>query len=248
MDRKAKRRLAVGGAVLATFGAAGGAYAIASNSDNPRDAYLNDVAGRLHVSRDQLNSALKGAFEDRLTAAVKAGKLTQQQADAIKQKVEQGGGPGMAGPGPGPGLGLGGKAFRGPGGPFGHGGPSFGARPVVAGFQAAAKYLGLTGAQLKQQLASGKSLAQIAGNQKKSVDGLKAAIRDSVKTKLDGLVNSKDLTQKQEDQILQKFDANIDNLINNTPPKLKGALKKHGFIKRPGGPPVPAGGPGGFFF
>ena len=154
MDRKAKRRLAVGGAVLATFGAAGGAYAIASSSDNPRDAYLNDVAGRLHVSRDQLNSALKGAFEDRLAAAVKAGKLTQQQADAIKQKVEQGGGPGMGGPGPGPG----GKPFRGPGGPLGIARPAC-ARPVVAGFQAAAKYLGLTNAQLKQQLA----LRQVAG-------------------------------------------------------------------------------------
>ena len=67
-----------------------------------------------------------------------------------------------------------------------------------------------------------------------------------MKTKLDAAVKSKDLTQKQEDQILQKFDANIDNIVNNAPPKLK--RLKHGFIKRPGGPPVPAGGPGGFFF
>src|ERR671934_1608110 len=91
VDRKLKRRLAIGGVVLATFGAAGGAYAVASGSNNPRDAYLNDLASRLHVSRDQLDSAMKGAFEDRLDAAVKAGKLSQSEADAIKKKIEQNG-------------------------------------------------------------------------------------------------------------------------------------------------------------
>src|ERR671934_150387 len=87
VDRKLKRRLAIGGVVLATFGAAGGAYAVASSSDNPRDAYLNDLASRLHVSRDQLDSAMKGAFEDRLDAAVKAGKLTQQQEDNMLSRL-----------------------------------------------------------------------------------------------------------------------------------------------------------------
>ena len=91
MDRKLKRRLAIGGAVVVVFGAAGGAYAVTSSKDNGRDAYLNDLATRLHVSRDQLNSALKGAFEDRLDAAVKAGQITQSEADNIKKKVEQNG-------------------------------------------------------------------------------------------------------------------------------------------------------------
>jgi ribosomal protein L7/L12 len=88
VDRKLKRRLAIGGAVLVAFGAAGGAYAVTNNNDNGRDAYLNDLASRLHVSRDQLDSALKGAFEDRLDAAVKAGKLSQSEADAIKKKFD----------------------------------------------------------------------------------------------------------------------------------------------------------------
>jgi hypothetical protein len=236
VDSKLKKRLAIGGVVVATFGAAGGAYAIAAGNDNPRDAYLNDVAGRLHVSRDQLDSALKGAFEDRLDAAVKAGKLTQKQADAIKQKIEQGGAAGV--PGPGPGFGFGVKPFGGPG-------RFFGARPLVAGgFQAAAKYLGLTNAQLKQQLASGKSLAKIAGDQKKSVDGLKSAITDSVKSRLDAAVKSKKLTQQQEDNILKALGNRIDDIVNSTPPKLKGL--RPGALKGPGRP-HPAGAPGFFF-
>jgi len=235
MDGKLKRRLAIGGAVLTAFGAAGGAYAIASSSGNPRDAYLNDVAGRLHVTRDQLDQALKGAFEDRLQAAVKAGKLTQKQADAIKQKIEQGGGSGAGVPGPG--FGFGPRRF---------GGPGFGARPLIAGgFEAAAKYLGLTNAQLKQQLASGKSLATIAGDQKKSVAGLKTAITGAVQSKLDAAVKAKKLTQAQEGQILKALSNRIDGIVNNTPPKLNGQLKgmRHG-PRHPGGPPVP----GGFFF
>jgi hypothetical protein len=59
-----------------------------------------------------------------------------------------------------------------------------GAGPLFPVFDAAAKYVGLTDAQLAQQLAAGKSLAQVATAQGKSVDGLKQAIRDAVDAQL----------------------------------------------------------------
>jgi hypothetical protein len=235
VDRKLKRRLAIGGAVLVAVGAGGGAYAIAAGSNNEHDAYLNDVAGRLHVSRDQLDSALKGAFEDRLDAAVKAGKLTQAEADAIKKKVEQAGGAPLAG---GPFLGKGPVGGPGPGVGFGFG---FAFGKVGAAADDVAKYLGLTTDQLKQRIESGKSLADIAGDQKKSVDGLKQAIKDAAKKQLDSLVASKKITQEQENNALSKLDANIDNLVNLKPPN----GKFHPRFKR--GPERPAA-PGGFFF
>ena len=83
-------------------------------------------------------------------------------------------------PGPRPG---------GPGGP-----PPFGHPPpgrIGPGLDAAAKYLGLTDAQLFQRLRSGKSLAQVASDQNKSVDGLKNALDAEFRKHLDELVNAK---------------------------------------------------------
>jgi hypothetical protein len=248
VERKVKRRIAVGGAVLVALGAAGGAYAVTNSSDNGRDAYLNDVASRLHVTRAQLDAALKGAASDRLDAAVKAGKLTQAQADAIKKRVQQGGAPLLGGPFGGPGPGPGGR----PGFGFGRGPGLLRGGVVAAGFQAAAKFLGFTNAQLKQQLESGKSLATIAGDKSKSVSDLEQAIKDAVKTRLDSLVSSKKITQAQEDNLMSRLNANLDNIVKATPPKGKllrpgrkgGPMLRHGDFRRPAGP-RPGGAPGG---
>ena len=240
MDSKLKRKLAIGGVALAAFGAGGAAYAVTNNGNSERDAYLNDLANRLHVSRDQLNSALTGAFDDRLDAAVKAGKLTQDQANAIKKKVANGGGvPFLGGPGRGPGPGFGPKVL------------AIGPDLLGQGFDAAAKYLGLTNAQLKQQFGAGKSLAQIAGDKKKSVSGLEQAIKDAVKSNLDSLVSSKKITQQQENRILSNLDSRIGNLVNRTLPRF--GMARKGFFRGPKGlhlhgadvppPPAPAAGP-----
>src|SRR3954469_11857285 len=214
------RKLAGSAVGVALLAGAGGAWAVSSGSSSTggRDAFLNDVAGRLDVTPDKLKSALQGAFDDQLDAAVKAGRLTQQQADEIKKHAQEHGGvPPVLGPGgPGPGDrfhgGPGGPPpFAGPpppGGPTPFAGPPPpGARgphgPIGAGFDAAAKYLGLTNAQLRRELMAGKSLAQVAAAQNKDVDGLKSAIETAVKTELDKAVADKHLTQQQEDDILK---------------------------------------------
>src|SRR4249919_3359640 len=122
MSNSAKRKLAVGAAGLAVLVGGGGAYAAGTSSSpgttaaKPADhaaeqkAFLDDVAKRLNVTRDQLDAAIKGAAEARIDAAVAAGKLTKEQGDEAKKRLASGAGPV---------LGLGG----GPGGGFGHGGP-----------------------------------------------------------------------------------------------------------------------------
>jgi hypothetical protein len=214
-----KRRLVIGAAGAAVAaGAAGAAYGVTQSSrDSERQAFLNDAAKRLNVSPEKLSAALKGAFSDRLDAAVKAGRLTQQQADAIKQRLAQKGGLPFFG---------GAHRFGGP-----HGGAFFG------GLDAAANYLGLTDQQLGDQLRSGKSLAQVAKEKGKSVDGLKGAIRDSVKSRLDQAVNDKRITKDEEDRILRKLDSRLDDIVNRMPGTHRWA--------RPAGPP-PYGGPGIF--
>jgi hypothetical protein len=164
VESRIKRRIAIGAAGLTILGGGGGAFALADRgNDDERQAFLNNAAKRLDVSPAQLRSALKGAMDDRLDADVKKGLLTQKQADAIKQHRHPAGRP--------------------PGGPH-RDGP-----PFMEGLQAAAKYLGLSDSDLRKKLQSGKSLAQVAKDEDKSVDDLKKAIKDAVESKIDARVD-----------------------------------------------------------
>jgi polyhydroxyalkanoate synthesis regulator phasin len=227
-----RRKLAVGAAGLIVLAGSGGAYASTQkNSSTPPEpaaaqkAFLDDVAGRLHVSTDQLTQAIKGAAQDRVDAAVKAGRLTQAQADKIKQRIAQANGlPLVGGPGLGPGV-L--RLHRGFGGP-GFGGPGFG-RPGFGPFRefgVAAKYLGLTPQKLFSALRGGKSLADVASDQGKSVDGLKLALKAAETARLDAAVKAGKLTQAESTRIQQELDQRLDAMVNGTLPKL-------GFQRRP---------------
>ena len=83
-----RKKLIAGAATLAVL--AGGASAVAATTSTDRkaeeQAFLADAAKRLGVSSEQLTSALTAAQDARLAAAVKAGELTQAQADAIKAR------------------------------------------------------------------------------------------------------------------------------------------------------------------
>ncbi len=206
MEMKLKRKLAIGAAVAAAAAFGGGAYAATQSSGpNQRQVFLNDLAKRLNVTPAQLKSALLGAFGDQLQAAVKAGRLTQAQADQIRQRAQQTGSVPFGPGGPG-----------GPGGPYGPEGGHFrgGPGPRFGAVAAAATYLGLTPAQLRDQLAAGKSLAQVAGAKSKSVSGLKDAITRAERAELDRAVGAKMLTSAQEQQILKRLSGRLDQLIN----------------------------------
>jgi len=243
LQRSLKRKLVVGGAALAVAVGAGGAYAATQNSGpTRRQAFLNDVAKRLHVTPQQLDQALKGAFDDQLQGAVKAGRLTQAQADALKQRLQQEGTVGR--------LAL----------PFGLVGPRFarpwlhgGAGRVIAGpgqLPAAASYLGLSVPQLFQQLSSGKSLAQIATAKGKTVSGLEQAMTAAARSGLDKAVAAKLITSAQEQRLLARMSARIAHEVNRKglpharrlfPPRLQpGAAPPQGPAFGP-----PAGAPKG---
>ena len=227
MNAGLKRKLAGGAAGLAIVAGAGGAIAAANSGGSrgsaggtaQRDAFLNDVAKRLNVTPQELKSAFLGALSDHLDADVKAGRLTRAQADEIlKHAREHDDVPFLAGPPPRPG--------GPPPPPPGRFGPPPGAPPFLGppppgpfgeGLEGAAGYLGLTRDELRRQLMSGKSLAQIAADKGKSVDGLKDAIKAAVKARLDKAVDDKRLTQKQEDDILAGLDDRLDDIVNRKP-------------------------------
>ncbi|HYB27276.1 MAG TPA: hypothetical protein VEF89_11725 [Solirubrobacteraceae bacterium] len=263
MHRSLKGKLAIGLAVLGVAAFAGAAYAATQNAGpNTRQAFLNDVAKRLHVTPQQLNAALNGAELDQLQAAVKAGRLSQAQANALAQRLKRNGGAvpvpfGLFGPG-GPG-GPGGMLAPGvPGGPGAPGSatPRLRAFPVpfavAGGIGSAASYLGLTNAKLFQQLSSGKSLAQIATAQHKSVSGLEQAMLGAVKSRLDKLVMAKVITSAQEQQTLSRWRTRLSQQVNTKGlqfPKLRApALRFHGSMPAPPNGPASSLGPAAQLF
>jgi hypothetical protein len=95
-------------------------------------------------------------------------------------------------------------------GKFGHG-PGF----HLHGLDAAASYLGLTEAQLRTQLNSGKTLAQVAEDRDKSVDGLVDALVEDANEKIDQAVKDGKLTKAQADEIKQGQRERLADFVNN---------------------------------
>ena len=80
----------------------------------------------------------------------------------------------------------------------------------------AADYLGLAEAQLQAQLENGKSLADVAKAQGKTVDGLVQALYDAKKKDLDAAVKAGTLTQAQEDATLSDLESRLTDLVSAT--------------------------------
>ena len=213
-----RHKLLIGGVTVAMAAGGGAAYAATQSGGTGQQAFINDVAKRLNVSPAQLRSAVKAALVDQLNAEVKAGRLTEAQANKIEQMITQSGRlPFIFAPGPG--------AHR-----------MLGVRVKGGGvFHAAATYLGLTNPQLLSDLRSGKSLAQIAKARGKSVSGLEQAIVTAEKTRLNRAVSKGRITKAQEQQLLNALSARVSQLVNAT-----------GIGGPPGGGPafrVPPGAP-----
>jgi hypothetical protein len=231
VHRRLKRPVALGAAGLLAVAGGGAAYAAATAS-SPRDAILKDAAQRLNVSPEKLSAALKGAFEDQLDQAVKDGKLTRQQADRIKQRIERGGGLPPFGP-----------RFGMRGGPFG--GPHDGPRGEL---KAVADYLGLTPAKLFEQLRAGKTLADVAKAQGKPLAGLEQAIVAAAKARLEKAVSSGRITAQQRDMLLERLQQHVGDLVQGRLPRFGGPGMRDrgfgfGFGPPPGGwPDGPDGG------
>ena len=201
MDRSLKRKVVAGTVVAIAVGGTGAGIAATQLRSSPSEqsqAIVNDAAKQLGLQPDKLSGALKKAIENQIDAAVAAGRLTKAQGDELKQRVESGNFP-LFGPVP---LGFG----------FGHRHGFF--HRGFPGLDAAASYLGLTDAQLDSKLDSGKTLAQVAKGQGKSVDGLVAALKADLKKHLDQAVSDERITKAQEDLALKDADTRLTNLVN----------------------------------
>ena len=213
-----KKKLAAGAVAVAAL--AGGGAALAAGglgSEEDQQAVIDDAAKRLGVEPEALENALEGALGARLVEAVKQGRLTAEQAAELKERLKDGTLPLFGG-----------------GGHRGHGlhGPEL--------LGAAATFLGVTEAELRTQLEAGKSLADVAAAEGKSVAGLKAALVDSVEKKLGEAVKAGRLTDAQRDEALDRFKARLDDFVarEGVGPRRGGDNRPAGFDRAPGGMPM----------
>jgi hypothetical protein len=84
----------------------------------------------------------------------------------------------------------------------------------------------MTDQGLFSALRGGKSLADVAKDQGKTTDGLKAALKAAETARLDAAVTAGRLTGAERTQIELRLDQRLDDLINRT-------LPKFGFRHRP---------------
>lgn len=225
-----KTRIAVAAAAgsLVAIGLGGvGAFA-ASSAFSPAEesqAVIDDAAAQLGVEPDALSDALEQALENRLDDAVDSGRLTEEQAERLKERLDSAGVPLLFGHG-----------WRGLGGGF-H-------RPHgLELFAGAASYLGMTETELREALVD-QTLAEIAEEQGKTVAGLVQSLVATAERRIDEAVSDGRLTQEQATQLEAGLEERIERFVD-------GDFRRSGFGRRPGfrqwhmprGPPP--GGPFG---
>jgi polyhydroxyalkanoate synthesis regulator phasin len=197
MNKNAKMKFL--GAGLAAIAVAGGGVAISATKpwspNEESQAVISDAAKQLGVKPSELSDALRKAVENRIDEAVAAGRLTKEQGDALKARLESADVPF---PFPGFGFRFGDFAYL---GPFGK-------------LDAAASYLGLSQSELQSRLADGKTLAQIAKDQGKSVEGLVNALVKATSDRIDAAVDAGKLTKSQADELKPGLKERIADLVN----------------------------------
>ena len=153
------------------------------------------IAERQGITVEQLEAKLRQRALDRIDAALKAGRISAEQAAKLKERVNA--------------WKL--CASSGEGHDKRHHALALGS--MLAG---AADYLGLTHDQLRQELGAGKSLKDIATAKHLSVPGLKDAMLARIKARLDKAVADGKLTAERRDALLEKYGQLVDRLIEKS--------------------------------
>jgi polyhydroxyalkanoate synthesis regulator phasin len=164
------------------------------------------VAKALGITVDEYDAAVKQAHEQVLDEAVSEGKLTEEQAERMRERMEQhpgawGRGKGLKAP---HGEGL--KAPRG----------GFGGRMGGAPLGMVAEQLGMTAEDLMAEIQAGKSIAQVAEEQGVDVGEIVAAYMEQLEERLGQAVENGKITQEQADSMLEKAEERALEMLNNT--------------------------------
>ena len=155
---------------------------------------IQQLAEERGISLEDLQTTLKEAHLAAIDQAVIDGTLTQEQADQIKERIENGPQRGLDGPGFGKGR---------HGGRGGFGGPIHGSVDMHA---VLAEALGLTVEDLAGAKAEGKTIQQLAEERGISLEDLQTTLKEAHLAAIDQAVIDGTLTQEQADQIKERIE------------------------------------------
>jgi hypothetical protein len=192
-------RLAVAVTALLSVLVVGTAVA-ATRALSPNEAgqtVIDDAARQLGVEPKALSEALEQALKNRVDEAIRDGRLGRREAARLKERVDAG--EALL-------FGLG-AAPR-----FHH--EHLGDGPLPAKSDAAARYLGMTQAELRRALEGGKTLAQVARDRNKSVEGLVDALVAPAEQKLARAVKDGQLSEGEKREILSRLREHLADVVN----------------------------------
>jgi len=174
-----------------------GAFALAQEPEDGaawpfsfRQRLHEAIAGVLGIGVDEYDAAVDTARAQVLDEAVTEGLLTEEQAELMQDRMEQGFGPGMMGGSYG---GWHGRGMMG-------GGMMGGIENSL--LSVAAKELGMTTDELIAELSDGKTIAQVAGERSVDPQAIADAYMAERSAWLADLVAEGRLTQEQADAML----------------------------------------------
>lgn len=170
------------------------------------DEFLSRVAAKLGISQEELSGAIKSAELEMLDEAVAEGRISEERAERVRERIEEG-------------RGFLGLPVR---------GPRIGARVIRAGLHLvvdpAAEVLGMERQGLVAELRDGKSLAQIGKEQGVGLEELKSGILEGAEAKLEEAVSNGGLSEERADRVLQRLSERIDDIMSRTLPPRFGGL------------------------
>ena len=195
------------------------ATTFAATPEEDREAYLQKLAANLNVDLNALKEAIKNTNLQTLDEKVADGSITQERADAQRERIESGE----------TFFGIGGPGGRHGGGPGGQAGFGMQGSP-----EELAAFFGIDAATLRTEQQT-KSLATIASENGKSSEELKAFLTARLNESLAEAVTAGRITQAQADEKAAAFAAGIDEKVAEVHAKGAGVRGPRGGM--PGGPP-----------
>ena len=145
--------------------------------------FLEKLAANLGVDQSKLEDAVKQTELQIVDEAAQQGKMTSDQAQKIKDRIEQG------------------NFF-----PMGHfPGPRDGAKAAFRGNDELAQVLGMSADELKAELQQGKKITDIAQEKGLTADQLRQKLLDAKIQAIQQAVTDGKITQEKADEMINKL-------------------------------------------
>lgn len=180
-----------------------GGTAFAQTESGPGDSlgesFLDRLAENLGISRGELDDTIQQSGNEVIDDAVADGRLSEERAEILRQRLESG------------------APFMGFAGPHGPGGPHHGRNVLGFSLPVIGEELGMTVDELRAELADGATLSDVITTQGSSVEAVVDALVSEAEAKLDEAVANGRLSQERADEILANLPERLTERIENGP-------------------------------